>query len=656
MSRRRTLALFGFVFLVACAYALWRAPEWGGRLVEHALGGYFHRAVHVEALSFRAFPLEVEVLGLRVDGASPDAPPFLEVPSARVRPSLAPLRGNRLVLSRVRVEGLRLRIHAYRDPPEGPGGDDIPRVGGGRGGGGRGLQVSIERLVIVGGEFILNHARVPLDLDLPKFEGRMAGRPEGGVAGHVSFGPGALRFRDAPPLPIGTEIDLVIHRGLLTVLGARIIGEGTNLAYRGRLRLSGRPQGQFSLEGPVDIALLERHIFRSGLGLGGEASWNGLLSVDGSRLRIEGRARGTDGTFRGIAVPRFATWLSYDGTSGFVMRDLDVDGLGGAASLAVDVPPTKTGRPVHVRGTVQEIDGEGALRMLFGWGEMGIGASATGDLDVSWPKGRNRLVSGRVEVDLAERPDRGTPLSGRLEWSAEDGVQTFEKADLRTTELRGQASGQVDVAGRADLSIEGETTDLVATDELFAQVRRALGNSGGSRCGPASVAPAPFSGHWGGTTSLPIFTGSLHRSRIFASSGSTGAGQNGREHFHSGAESRSSRDRSRSARVTSEICGGTGDRRDRVVRPARRPLRRGPESPAGPSRTSPRSWSWTSDATGTAERGRARPVAGAALSPATCTGDAAKAGRYYGDPLRATRLSEARWQEGTVAEGDVGGD
>ncbi|MEE8218051.1 MAG: hypothetical protein V3S03_03710, partial [Vicinamibacteria bacterium] len=292
MSRRRMLLVVTLVLAVVTLYVLSRAPEWGARLVEHALAGYFHRTVRVGELRFSAFPFEIEVRELRVDAARPDAPAFLEVPSARVRPSLAPLRGNRLVLSRVRVEGLRLRINAFQDPPDGPGGDDIPKFGGGRGGGGRGLRVSIERLVIVGGEFILNHARVPLDLDLPKFQGRLAGRPEGGVAGHVSFGPGALRLSDAPTMPVGIEVDLVIHRGLLTVLGGRIVGGKTNLASRGRLRLSGRPQGQFSLEGLVDLALLERHILRSGLGLTGTATWNGLLSVDGSRLRIEGRARG----------------------------------------------------------------------------------------------------------------------------------------------------------------------------------------------------------------------------------------------------------------------------------------------------------------------------------------------------------------------------
>ena len=407
----------------------------------------------------------------------------------------------------MKVEGLRLRINAYPGPPDGPGGDDIPKLGGGGDGGGRGVSVSIERLVIDDGEFVLNHERVPLDLDLPEFEGRLAGRAEGGVAGHVSFGPGVLQFGDAPELPLGTQIDLVIHRGLLTVLEARIVGEKTNLAYHGRLRLSGRPQGQFTLEGPVDLALLERHIFRSGLGLAGTASWSGLLSVDGSRLRIEGRAQGRDGAFRGMAVPRFATWLSYDGIAGLVIRDLDVEALGGSAFLALDVPPTQTGRPVHVRGPVQEVDGERALGMLFGWGPMGVGTAASGDVDVSWPKGRNRLVSGRVDLDLAENPDGRTPLRGRLEWSAVDGVQTYERAELRTPTVSAQVSGRIGVDDAAELAIDGETTDLVASDDLFMRVRQALGNAEAHPTGFSGG--ASFQGLWRGTTSLPIFEGRL---------------------------------------------------------------------------------------------------------------------------------------------------
>ncbi len=52
---------------------------------------------------------------------------------------------------------------------------------------------------------MLNHERVPLDLDLPRFEGRLAGRAEGGVAGHVSFGPGALKVRRRPRAAAGNR-------------------------------------------------------------------------------------------------------------------------------------------------------------------------------------------------------------------------------------------------------------------------------------------------------------------------------------------------------------------------------------------------------------------------------------------------------------------
>jgi hypothetical protein len=509
VSRRRRLLLFALVLGSTAIYALWRAPDWGARLVEHLLGRYFHRPVQIAAITVRPETLELEVHGLRVGGITPDAPAFLEVPSARVRPSFAPLRGNRLVLSRVRVEGLRLRINAFPSPPLGPGGDDIPKFGGGPGGG---LQVSIQRLVIVGGEFLLNHERVPLDLDLPDFHGRLAGRPEGGLAGHISFEPGRLKMGEGPELPVGTDIDVVVYRGVVEVQGAHLVAENTNLAYHGRIRLSGRPQGQLALEGPVDLAVLERHVFRSGLGFGGKARWDGLLSIDGSRLRIEGRMEGTGGAFRGVAVPRFASWLSYDGTDGLVMRDLDVDALGGSSRLAVDVPPTSTHRPVHIRGPVRGVDGEGFLRMLFGWGEMRLGTAATGDVDVGWPKGKTRLVSGRVGVDLAERPDGRVPLSGRLDWRAEDGRQTYDRALLRGPGMTGQVRGEVDAEDRARLELEGETEDLAATETVLTRVRQALGNP---EAQPAGFSGAGrFRGSWRGTVNWPVFDGRFEGERV----------------------------------------------------------------------------------------------------------------------------------------------
>src|SRR5262249_21136999 len=158
----------------------------------------------------------------------------------------------------------------------------------------------------------------------------------------------------------------------------------TDLAYTGRLRFSGRPQGQFNLKGPVDLRLIEKHVIRSGLGLEGASRFDGVLSVDGSRLRIEGRMDGTVGRFLGVDVPRYAGDVSYDGPSGLRLRGLAVESLGGTGTLDVEVPPAP--RPVRIAGPIVGADGEGLARLVFGWGPLGVATAATGEVDVSWPK------------------------------------------------------------------------------------------------------------------------------------------------------------------------------------------------------------------------------------------------------------------------------
>ncbi len=502
MSRRRKLIVVAILVGATALYALWRASDWGARLVEQVLASYFHRPVQVAALRLSVSRLEIELHGLRIAGITPEAEPFIEAPLVRVRPSFAPLRGNRIVLSRVRIEGLRLRINAFPDPPAGRGGDDIPKIGGpGR----SGIEIGIERLVLVDGEFLLEHARVPLEIDLPGFRGRLASRREGGLAGHFSFRPGWLRIGSAPAVPVGTEIDMVFHRGTLTVAGARLLAESTNVTYHGRLRFSGRPQGQLQMEGAVDLAVLERHVFRSGLGFAGATHWNGLLSIDGSRLRIEGRMSGANGRFMGVAVPRFAGALAYDGSNGVVIRDLHLQTLGGTGQLAIDVPPASSRRPIRIAGSMQDADGEGLLRMVFGWGELRVGTAATGTLDVSWPHGKPQAISGRIGVDLAERSDERFAVGGRFDWSAIAGLQSYERLELRGQGMRGRITGEVDAAENADLAVEAQTSDIAASDAVFMQVRRALGSPEAQLAGFTGA--GSFRGHWRGTLSWPVLEG-----------------------------------------------------------------------------------------------------------------------------------------------------
>jgi translocation and assembly module TamB len=498
--RRRRLLLLVLLLLVGIDF-LMGLPQWSATLVARGLSIRLSRPVSVGSVNFRLLPFEVELVDIQVASLEAGDPPSIEVPRVVLTPSLAPLRGGRLVLSRVKVESPRIRIHAYPDPPTGRGGDDIPRLGGDGSRGG--LDVRIGRLVIQGGEFRLDHDRVPLDIDLPDFRGRLVARPGGGLQGRVSFGPGPLRFGTAPELPIGTDIDLSFYQGQLTVDAARLYGEGTDLTYTGRLRFSGRPQGQFNLKGPVDLRLIEKHVLRSGLGLEGASRFDGVLSVDGSRLRIEGRMDGTVGRFLGVDVPRYAGDVSYDGASGLRLRGLEVDTLGGHGTLAVDVPPAP--RAVRITGPITAADGEGLARLVFGWGPLDVATLATGDIDVSWPKGQTRRISGRVLLELAAGADGRTPLSGSLDWSAEDGVQSVKRGDFRTPEARALLDGRIDAQRRTDLAVTADSSDLAATDELLTRVRRALGNAEAQKAGFSGE--GSFQGRWRGTLDVPVFEG-----------------------------------------------------------------------------------------------------------------------------------------------------
>src|SRR6185436_5459430 len=154
------LALLGCGFLLTL-----RLPNVSARGLERALTAFFHRETSVREVRWHAWPLEFEVLGIRVAGARPGAPPFLEVARVVAAPALQPLWQRRLVLSRMRVERPRLSVHAYAQ-----GGDDLPEIGDGA----SGLELRVRRLVIENGELQLDDRRVPLALELPDFRGRLS--------------------------------------------------------------------------------------------------------------------------------------------------------------------------------------------------------------------------------------------------------------------------------------------------------------------------------------------------------------------------------------------------------------------------------------------------------------------------------------------------
>lgn len=492
MTRPRRRFLLALLLALLAGLALLRLPVWSSDMMASRLETFFGRPVSVGRVEYRLFPLEIEVRDVRVAGATAKAPPFLEVPRLIAVPRLRPLWERRTELAALSVHGAIVRVNAWQD-----GGDDIPQFEPGPAGR---EGVRIGRLRIEGSVIEVNHERVPLDLELPEFNGRLEGA-RGELRGRVWFGPGELRFGDNPPLPFTVQADLALRGARVTVETGRIEAERTSLTYRGALEVAPL-RGEFEVHGPVDLGVLEKHVVHTGFDLQGRARYDGTATLSGSRLRLSGAIEGDAGSFDGIPVPHYAGRVAWD-RHGVHVSGLELQTLGGSARVEVEVPPAP-GRS-RVTAELRAIDAEPLVRWIFDLGEAGLGASASGPVSLSWPRGNVRLLSGRFGLDLAAREGALTPLSGRVEWRAEDGIQFLDAADLRTAHTQVRLSGRIERDRRAGLLVEGLSRDLASADELFVRLRHALGTAEAQPVGLAGT--GTFQGRWGGTLSVPVFEG-----------------------------------------------------------------------------------------------------------------------------------------------------
>lgn len=491
--RRARLILALLVVVVAAVSVFGLLPRWARSSLATRLTRHFGRPCTVGSVALRWAPVQIEIRDLRIGGRTPEALPFLEVPRLVLVPSVRSLWTNVPTLSQARAESPRIHVDAFL-----AGGDNIPRATGRRGG----AALRIRRLVIVGGELHINHQRVPLSLDLPGFEGRLGAGPRGGLEGAVRFGRGRIAFGNAAPLALGVDARVKLLRSTLEVETARIETARCSLAVAGRMALSAHPRGDFTLRGPVSLDELDSHIWRTGFGIRGDGTYDGTLQVDGPHLRLRGRLEGGDGLFDGVPVPAFSGMLAWN-EKGFSLAGLELDVLGGSATVDFESPSKAPAARLAAR--YQGVDLEGALRAIFDLGPMSVGAAATGSARLTWPRSRFRDLSGEIAFDLATRSDGRTPVQGRFEWLAVDGVQRITRADLRSPANNVSLTGTVDRERRLDLAVDGDSTDLAETDDLGLRLRQSLGN--------LEALPAGFSGRGvfhgrcRGTLDVPVYAG-----------------------------------------------------------------------------------------------------------------------------------------------------
>ena len=360
----------------------------------------------------------------------------------------------------------------------------------------------------------------------------------------------------------------------------------------------------------------------------------------------------------GVAVPRFAGDLSYDGTSGLVLREPRRRRARRqrARSRSTCRPPRPVARCASA-AALRDADGEGLAAARVRLGRAAASARPPpATLDVSWPRGRDPpRRAARVAVDLAERAGRALPLAGRLEWKADDGLQTLR---ARRAAGPGPARPRVERRGGRDSRTRiSRSTPTSADLAAGRRARRAAAARARQRRGAARRLHRP--------RLVPRALAREHRlaglraaaspADSSATAASTGAAPvDGR---------RSTRPRRRSIRTRSccaspgRSCGGTGG--PRSAGSARRTRLAGRGADRRLAGRGPRAASWSGRSWRPVARAARRSSAAGAARPQGEARLTARDGRYDGVALRRARGSTSRWKdhvaELTSAEVSLGG-
>lgn len=465
--------------------------------VEAALVRALGRPVTVGALSVNLAAREVELRDLVVPGLPASKRPTLVAPRVRAGLSFRSLFTTRILLRALEFEKPRFSVQVFPDGSNDlPGADSSksPDVTAGR-------RVWIGKFVVRAGDFNLNEQRVPIDFDLPEFQAALSSDSANRVAGDLRAGPGTLRFGALPALQSGISTTFRFADSVLRLEKGALTAGTSSLSFAGDIDVHGPPRGSLRLSGPFDLESFERSMSGSQLALKGTAQTTGTIAIGGGHATLAATLRGEDGSYDTIPVRSFATNLTWDGEL-LHLRDLDLEAFGGKASLDISVPAQGA---VRVKGTLTTVAAEPLLRWLFDMGPVGLGARVTGPIDLSFPEGGSRLLSGRGALDLTEDAAQGDPVSGRIPFTADTGVVNLTQARIEAPRTVVTLDGIIDARDRLNMAVKLQSEDLAITDVLGVRLRTAFGAPKAQALMATGRGTAV--GRATGTLEAPIFTG-----------------------------------------------------------------------------------------------------------------------------------------------------
>jgi TamB, inner membrane protein subunit of TAM complex/AsmA-like C-terminal region len=474
------LRLFGIVllFLVACAYAVWKSDRFQGlihgvsqsRLAE-ALG----RPVTFRTVEIRVFPPSVRLADVRI-GNAPGLPgPLLTAEEVSIGGGVSVV-GRELRLGKIRA----LRPHAHLSQlPDGtwnlPPGLSGPSRGG--------LKLHIGSVLVQEGVLEVQGRKIGIDGALEDFTAELVSVASDRYRGSLEARRATLKLPGAEPLvmALSTRFVLDAARGL-TLEDASVSGAFGKLAVTGSLETAGRANAVFTASGDVSIDEIER-VFHSGLNFSGGAHVQARIDVPpAGGFRIAAavaapRVRSNQFVFENLAATVAARPESLTaridradyagGKASGVFRIFNLTGKPQPMTLAVEGSNISLERffaDISLKGT--GLSGAAALSVAMRWGAAGISHADGGGM-VSIAAGpAASMVAGRV----------GVPTSGGGALAIVNGRIGLEAVTLKFPQSTLELTGGLKIGvWQPDFDFQLQSKDLAEVDRLYQNFLAAAG-------------------------------------------------------------------------------------------------------------------------------------------------------------------------------------
>ncbi len=420
--------------------------------------GNFHLRLHGLAPT-------LELDAVTIAGAAPFAsPPLLQLPRARVGlriTSLFPLRW------RLRfVELDRPVVHLVFAPG---GRTNLPHPPAAGGAGAGPFQLAIGRLVVRGGEAVVNARAVPLRADLRHLEFAAAyQRAAQAYRGRLSFTAGALQVARLPPLPPAFSTDFVATSAGASFSHLRWSTPGAVVTASATLHNYAHPQVGAAYEVQLQTTRLRRLLRLPALPSGaiaaaGEAHYD---AVAGFTTRGEFSSAALTAAVAGVAVPVTRLRGRYALARGaLTVGGLSAGVLGGTLHASLAIRALFTVAAARLQFRLQGARLEQAAAFAAGvrrtLGQVGIrgGFDAAGSAQWRGPgRGFALAAHATLSAALARRSAPPLPLRGAVQAAYAHGVLRLASAELRTPRSYVRARGTL--AAHSSLQLAAGSSDL----------------------------------------------------------------------------------------------------------------------------------------------------------------------------------------------------